>query len=101
MLLTISPSLVLLLSNLVTEARCTPNGIGIVKLMGRASGYIAAHTTIASRQVDLCLIPEVPFDMDGPHGVLEYLEKVVRARGRAVIVVAEGAGEHVLKAINE
>jgi 6-phosphofructokinase 1 len=50
----------------VVEASCTPNGIGIVKLMGREAGYIAAHATLASREVDLCLIPEVAVPLNGP-----------------------------------
>lgn len=49
------------------EASCNlPNGIGIVKLMGRSSGFIAAHATLGSGDVDLCLIPEVPIVLDGP-----------------------------------
>ncbi|KAG8461052.1 hypothetical protein KFE25_003621 [Diacronema lutheri] len=80
-----------------TEARCNlPNGIGIVKLMGRHSGFIAVHATMCSGDVDLCLVPEVPVVMDGPKGCLPHLERVLDRKGFAVIVVAEGAGEEIL-----
>ncbi|GAU49976.1 hypothetical protein TSUD_237990, partial [Trifolium subterraneum] len=50
------------------------HGIGIVKLMGRSSGFIAMQSSLASGQIDICLIPEVPFNLDGPHGVLSHLK---------------------------
>lgn len=79
------------------EASCNlPNGIGIVKLMGRSSGYIAAHACLGSGDVDLCLIPEVPIVLDGPTGCLPHLWKRVKDKGYAVVVVAEGAGEELL-----
>lgn len=66
-----------------------------VKLMGRNSGFIAAYSTLASREVDCCLVPEVPFPLYGPKGVLEYIETVLNKKGQFVLVVAEGAGtEH-------
>lgn len=79
-----------------TEAKCLPNGIGIVKLMGRSAGFIAAHATLSSGDVDLCLIPEVPIVMDGPKSCLAHIERVIAKRGHAVVVVAEGAGEELL-----
>lgn len=80
-----------------TEAVCNlPNGIGIVKLMGRSAGFIAAHATMASCDVDLCLVPEVPIQLDGENGCLPHLMQRVKHQGFAVIVVAEGAGEDVL-----
>uniref|UniRef100_A0A7S1CPN8 Phosphofructokinase domain-containing protein n=1 Tax=Bicosoecida sp. CB-2014 TaxID=1486930 RepID=A0A7S1CPN8_9STRA len=79
-----------------TEAKCAPNGIGIVKLMGRSSGYIAAHATLASGDADVCLIPEVPTVLDGPTGCLGHVQRVLEARGHAVVVVAEGVGEQLL-----
>ena len=80
-----------------TEAVCNlPNGIGIVKLMGRSAGYIAAHTTMASSDVDLCLVPEVPVVLEGENGCLEHIRRRVKEQGYAVVVVAEGAGEEVL-----
>lgn len=78
------------------EAECIPNGIGIVKLMGRHAGFIAAHATLADRSVDICLIPENPVKMDGPGGVLKHVERSLDRIGHCVIVVAEGAGEELL-----
>lgn len=84
------------------EASCNlPNGIGIVKLMGRSSGFIAAHATLGSGDVDLCLVPEVPIILDGPSGCLPHLWKRVKDKGYAVVVVAEGAGEELLGASTE
>jgi 6-phosphofructokinase 1 len=80
-----------------TEAVCNlPNGIGIVKLMGRSAGFIAAHATMASGDVDLCLVPEVPIVLEGRSGCLPHLLRRVKQQGYAVVVVAEGAGEEVL-----
>lgn len=76
-----------------TEAIAVPNGIGLVKLMGRHSGFIAAAATLATREVNFCLIPEMDFDLDGPKGLLAELEKRLEKRKHAVIVVAEGAGQ--------
>ncbi len=75
------------------EASSAPNGIGLVKLMGRDSGFIAAHTAIASQDADFVLIPEVPFDLAGANGLLYHLEQRIAKFGHAVIVVAEGAGQ--------
>lgn len=80
-----------------TEAVCNlPNGIGIVKLMGRSAGFIAAHATMASSDVDLCLVPEVPVVLEGEFGNLNHLRRRVKEQGYAVVVVAEGAGEEVV-----
>jgi 6-phosphofructokinase 1 len=76
-----------------TEAKGAINGVGIVKLMGRESGFIAAHTAIASNDVNFVLVPEVPFALDGPSGLLMYLKARLAQRKHAVIVVAEGAGQ--------
>jgi 6-phosphofructokinase 1 len=73
------------------EAQSQPNGIGLVKVMGRESGFIAAHTALASHEVNFVLIPEVPFDLTGKNGFFEHLERRLRRRKHAVIVVAEGA----------
>ncbi len=73
------------------EAHSQINGIGLVKLMGRESGFIAAHTALASHEVNFVLIPEVPFDLEGPNGLMAHLEKRLEKRHHAVIVVAEGA----------
>lgn len=80
-----------------TEARCNlPNGIGIVKLMGRSAGFIAAHATLGSGDVDLCLVPEVRIELEGENGCLPFLIERVKDKGHAVVVVAEGAGEELL-----
>lgn len=75
------------------EATGAPNCIGLVKLMGRYAGFIAAAATIALRDVNFCLIPESDFDLDGEKGFLAAMEKRLEARGHAVVVVAEGAGQ--------
>ena len=75
------------------EARGALNGIGVVKLMGRHSGFIACHAAIASTDVDAVLIPEVPVVLEGSGGFLEFLEARLKRNAHAVIVVAEGAGQ--------
>ena len=75
------------------EAEGYPNGIGLIKLMGRHSGFIAATAVLAQQDVNFVLIPEVDFDLTGPHGLLTALEKRLADRKHAVIVVAEGAGQ--------
>lgn len=75
------------------EAKGAPFGIGLVKLMGRDSGFIAASAALASRDANFVLVPEEDFDLDGENGFLSCLEKRLMARGHAVIVVAEGAGQ--------
>jgi len=77
------------------EARGAQNGIGLVKVMGRDAGFIAAVATLASQEVNFTLIPEVPFTLDGPGGFLAALEKRILARHHALIVVAEGAGQEL------
>lgn len=74
------------------------NGIGIVKLMGRESGFIAAQATLALKEVNFVLVPESPFTLEGPGGLLEQLENRLRSRHHAVLVVAEGAGQHLCEA---
>ncbi|MDR0624686.1 MAG: ATP-dependent 6-phosphofructokinase [Treponema sp.] len=73
------------------EASSAINGIGLVKVMGRESGFIAAHTALASHEVNFVLIPEVPFNLEGYNGFLHHLEERLKNRKHAVIVVAEGA----------
>ncbi len=77
------------------EARGAVNGIGLVKLMGRHAGFIAAGASLVSQEVDFTLVPEIPFPLDGEHGLLAALERRMRRRAHAVIVVAEGAGQHL------
>lgn len=75
------------------EAEGNPHGIGIVKLMGRDSGFIAANAALANNEANYCLIPEVDFDLEGNRGLLHQLKKRIINKGHAVIVVAEGAGQ--------
>ena len=84
------------------EAKGTFNGIGLVKLMGRDSGFIAAYAAVANPVVNFCLIPETDFDMDGPQGLLVALERRFRSgKTHAVIVVAEGAGQKFFEGVEE
>ena len=76
-----------------TEARSVDNGVSVVKLMGRHAGFIAAAATVASQDVNFCLVPEQPFSLEG---LLAALEKRLVNKGHAVIVVAEGAGQDLL-----
>lgn len=78
------------------EARGVRDGIGIVKLMGRHSGFIAAHATLACSDVNFCLVPEVPFTLEGPGGFLDCLETRLAEKHHAVVVIAEGAGQDLI-----
>ena len=77
------------------EATGANNGIAVVKLMGRHSGFIACHSAIASTDVDAVLIPEVPVHLEGDAGLLRYLERRLEKDAHALIVVAEGAGQEL------
>ena len=79
------------------EAEGAENGIGIVKLMGRDSGFIAATASLANSVVDFCLIPETPVRIDGPKGICAAIQHRLQQNNHAVIVVAEGAGQHLFK----
>lgn len=79
-----------------TEAIGTHNGVGLVKLMGRESGFIAAQATLSLGIVNFVLIPEAPFALEGEGGLLPELEKRLEQRDHAVIVAAEGAGQHLM-----
>jgi 6-phosphofructokinase 1 len=76
------------------EALGARNGIGLVKLMGRESGFIAAYATMANSDVNFCLIPEAPFTLEG---FLKALKDRIKGRGHAVIVVGEGAGQDLMQ----
>ncbi|MDB5307572.1 MAG: diphosphate--fructose-6-phosphate 1-phosphotransferase [Gemmataceae bacterium] len=82
------------------EAKSSPNGIGLVKLMGRHSGFIACYASLARNDANFVLIPEVPFRLDGEAGFLAVLRRRVKESGHAVIAVAEGAGQEHLAASN-
>ncbi len=82
-----------IISSAHAEAEGAYNGISLVKLMGRDSGFIAAAATLANSVVDFCLVPEVDFDLDGEHGLCTAIERCLAKNHHAVIVVAEGAGQ--------
>ncbi|XP_058207324.1 ATP-dependent 6-phosphofructokinase 3-like [Rhododendron vialii] len=69
------------------------NGLGLMKLMSRYSGYIAMYTTLASRDVDCCLILELPLHLEAPGGPFDYIEKRLKENRHTVIVIAKGAGQ--------
>lgn len=79
------------------EATASPNGVGLVKLMGRHSGFIACYASLARSDVNFVLIPEVPFELDGERGLLTQLRKRLEAKSHAVVVVAEGAGQDMFQ----
>jgi 6-phosphofructokinase 1 len=78
------------------EARGAPNGIGLVKLMGRNAGFIAAGAALVSQDANFVLIPEVPFRLEGEDGFLSALEQRILGKNHALVVVAEGAGQNLL-----
>jgi len=82
-----------IIKNAHNEASGAFNGIGLVKLMGRDSGFIAASAALAIQEVNFVLIPEITFDLYGPRGFLRVLKKRLEERQHSVIVVAEGAGQ--------
>jgi 6-phosphofructokinase 1 len=78
------------------EAKGAPMGIGLVKLMGRQSGHIAASAALAQGDANFVLIPEIPFHLEGEKGFFKILEKRLLSRKHAVIIVAEGAGQDLI-----
>jgi 6-phosphofructokinase 1 len=84
-----------------TEALSAYNGVGLVRLMGREAGFLAANATVASQDVNACLVPEVRFELDGPSGVLAWLEGRLAERRHAVVVVAEGCGASLGRAARD
>jgi 6-phosphofructokinase 1 len=78
------------------EAMGARYGIGLVKLMGRHSGFVACQAAVASTDVDLVLIPEIPATLEGEGGVIAYLDRVLARKGNAVVVVAEGAAQELI-----
>lgn len=76
------------------EARSHERGIGLVKVMGRHAGFIAAGATMASQTCNFTLVPEVAFPLEGKDGLLELLYERLKTRDHVVVLVAEGAGQH-------
>ena len=79
-----------------TECQSAYNGIGIVKLMGRYAGFIAQAASLANNEVDFCLIPELPYELNGPKGLYNQIVERVKSKGNCLIVVAEGAEEGLI-----
>ncbi|MCK4767870.1 MAG: ATP-dependent 6-phosphofructokinase [Desulfobacula sp.] len=77
------------------EAEAYPNGIGLIKLMGRHSGFLAATAALAQQDANFVLIPEVDISLNGKTGFLQALENRIIHRKHAVIIVAEGAGQNL------
>ena len=82
-----------IIQNAHYEAKGAYNGIAVIKLMGRDSGFIAANAALACPDVNFVIIPEMDFDLDGEKGFLTVLKKRLERKHHAVIVVAEGAGQ--------
>ena len=81
-----------------TEAKGALNGIGLIHVMGRDSGYIAAYSSLANPHVNFCLVPEVPFTLEGAEdSFLPRLYDRLQRRHHAVVIVAEGAGQDLIK----
>jgi 6-phosphofructokinase 1 len=78
------------------EATNAQNGVGLIKLMGRYSGFIARNAALANGKVDICLVPELPFELHGPNGLYESILARVKEQGYCVVVVAEGAEEGLI-----
>ena len=78
------------------KAESVKNEICLIKLMARYSGYISMYATLASRDVDCCLIPESPFYLEGQGSLYEFVEKHLKENGHMVIGVAEGAGQELV-----
>lgn len=79
------------------EAKGAPYGIGLVKLMGRHAGFIAANAVLASRDANFLLVPEVDFELAGNNGFLTHLYRRLETRNHAVVVVAEGAAQNLIE----
>lgn len=80
------------------EARGARHGVGLVKLMGRDSGFIACSAALATGEANVVLIPEVPFTLEGASGLLDVIEQRLVNQGHAVVIVAEGAGQDLIPA---
>lgn len=86
-----------IIRNAHNEAFSANNGVALVKLMGRDSGFIAASAALAIQEVNFVLIPEISFELHGPKGFMNVLRKRLDDRHHAVIVVAEGAGQDLFE----
>lgn len=78
------------------EASCAPNGVGLVKLMGRDAGFITSYATRANGNVDYCLIPEMDFSLYEKGGLYDCVRRTLGEKGHVLIALAEGAGQHII-----
>ena len=78
------------------QATSVKNGVGLIKVMGRYSGFIAMGASLTNNEVDFCLIPELPFEILGENGVMANIIKRVQKQGSCLVVVAEGAEEGMI-----
>jgi len=85
-----------MITSAYTEATSVSHGVGLVKLMGRYSGFIAMSASLASSSVDFCIVPELSFELEGPNGLYEQIVAKVKKQGYCVVVVAEGAEEGLI-----
>lgn len=79
------------------EARASNNGVGMVKVMGRHSGFIACYAALAQNDANFVLVPEIPFQLQGEQGFLPVLAERIKKRGHALVLVAEGAGQELMR----
>lgn len=79
------------------EAEAAEYGVGIVKLMGRYCGFISVASSLASRDVNICLVPEVHFQLEGADGVYEAVVERARVKGHCVVVIADGAEDGLME----
>ena len=76
------------------EAKGAYNGIAIVKLMGRDSGFIAANAALTTQEANYVIIPEMYFTIEG---LVRNLKQRLQTRHHALIIVGEGAGQYFFK----
>ena len=75
------------LDKLVTTAE-SHHRVMIMEVMGRDAGWIALHTAVAGG-AEICIIPEVPYNLNA---ILKEINKrYKKGRGFVNIVIAEGA----------
>lgn len=84
------------------EAQSHENGIGkrviylgIIKTMGRKTGFLAVNACIAARNAQVCLVPEFLFDLQGSKGLLHYIEERINVHKSSVIVLSEGCNDSI------
>ena len=84
-----------------TEASSVKNGVGLVKLMGRDSGFVARNAALSNNVVDACLIPEIPFVLEGEGGFLPWLDSHLEQNQHAVVVISEAAAQQHIPVVGK